>query len=225
MAKRLDDKRLLSKFDWSIRIGNCLNNDHLRTVADVRYRSDAELLRIPNFGRKSLAEVRELIPYEEKKSRPPTFDARLAAIELSIRELNRRPTYNFERTEWERSLSERIVDLGTKLTGISAKVAKLLEAKDDLPADPPAVNEQINQLARSVNKIAAYAAALDAHKEDLKRLTLERITSNTARIEELTVQLTKLNTEQLTLEVRLKRLERGNTNKGQDHEPVQELPT
>ena len=39
----------------------CLQNDSIKTVGAVRGMTDAELLRIPNFGRKSLHELRGVI--------------------------------------------------------------------------------------------------------------------------------------------------------------------
>lgn len=49
--------------ELSVRTANCLKNDKvkLRTVRDVVLRSEAEYMRTPNFGRKSLNELREVI--------------------------------------------------------------------------------------------------------------------------------------------------------------------
>jgi hypothetical protein len=41
----------------SIRSGNCLRNDGIVYVGDLVQRSEAEMLRTPNFGRKSLNEI------------------------------------------------------------------------------------------------------------------------------------------------------------------------
>lgn len=45
----------------SIRAINCLHNGGYQTVGDVADASDGELLREPNFGRRSLNDVREVI--------------------------------------------------------------------------------------------------------------------------------------------------------------------
>ncbi len=42
----------------SIRAQNCLNNENVRTLRDLTGMTEAVLLRIPNFGRKALNEVR-----------------------------------------------------------------------------------------------------------------------------------------------------------------------
>lgn len=47
----------------SPRIHGCLRNEDLRTVAQVAQTPDAALLRLPNFGRVSLRELRAVIPY------------------------------------------------------------------------------------------------------------------------------------------------------------------
>lgn len=45
----------------SVRTEHCLKNDNIRTVAELCAKTRSELLRIPNFGRKSLREVEELL--------------------------------------------------------------------------------------------------------------------------------------------------------------------
>lgn len=44
--------------DLSIRTSNCLKNDNVTTMRQLTKRSEAELLRTPNFGRKSLNELK-----------------------------------------------------------------------------------------------------------------------------------------------------------------------
>ena len=58
------NKFLLIKVDdleFSVRSGNCLKNENIVYLGDLVQKSDAELLRTPNFGRKSLNEVQEVL--------------------------------------------------------------------------------------------------------------------------------------------------------------------
>jgi DNA-directed RNA polymerase alpha subunit len=50
----------LSEMYLSVRSENCLKLDY-ETAGDIDDAADRELLRIPNFGKRSLAEVREAI--------------------------------------------------------------------------------------------------------------------------------------------------------------------
>lgn len=51
----------LGELELSIRAYNCLRNEGLKTVGDVLAWDAEALLRIPNFGRKSLNELNELL--------------------------------------------------------------------------------------------------------------------------------------------------------------------
>ena len=44
-----------------MRTANCLKNDNIVYVGDLVQKSEAEMLRTPNFGRKSLNEIKELL--------------------------------------------------------------------------------------------------------------------------------------------------------------------
>jgi hypothetical protein len=55
------DDVLLSDLPLSIRTLSCFKLDGRTHVKDVRYCPDAELIRTPNFGRKSLRETRLLL--------------------------------------------------------------------------------------------------------------------------------------------------------------------
>jgi DNA-directed RNA polymerase alpha subunit len=48
---------LVASLDLSVRSINCLYNDGIRTVDQLTKFTQGEMLRIPNFGRKSLKEV------------------------------------------------------------------------------------------------------------------------------------------------------------------------
>ena len=45
----------------SVRSANCLKNDNIVYIGDLVQKSEAEMLRTPNFGRKSLNEIKEVL--------------------------------------------------------------------------------------------------------------------------------------------------------------------
>ena len=58
------NKNLLRKVDeleLSVRSANCLKNDNIIYIGDLVLKSEAEMLRTPNFGRKSLNEIKEVL--------------------------------------------------------------------------------------------------------------------------------------------------------------------
>ncbi len=58
------NKHLLQKVDdleLSVRSANCLKNDNIIYIGDLVQKTEAEMLRTPNFGRKSLNEIKELL--------------------------------------------------------------------------------------------------------------------------------------------------------------------
>ena len=58
------NKNLLRKVDeleLSVRSANCLKNDNIVYIGDLVRKTEAELLRTPNFGRKSLNEIKEVL--------------------------------------------------------------------------------------------------------------------------------------------------------------------
>lgn len=50
----------LSSFELSVRSKNCLNGDNIIYVGDLVQKTEAELLKLPNFGKKSLDEINQL---------------------------------------------------------------------------------------------------------------------------------------------------------------------
>jgi DNA-directed RNA polymerase subunit alpha len=59
-GKRSDlDDMLIEELELGVRSYNCLKREGVETVGDLIAKSEAELLNIPNFGRKSIEEVRE----------------------------------------------------------------------------------------------------------------------------------------------------------------------
>jgi DNA-directed RNA polymerase subunit alpha len=58
------DKRLLKKVDeleLSVRSQNCLKNDNIVYIGDLVRKTEGEMLKTPNFGRKSLNEIKEVL--------------------------------------------------------------------------------------------------------------------------------------------------------------------
>jgi len=47
--------------ELSVRSGNCLKNDNIIYIGDLVQYSESEMLRTPNFGRKSLNEIKEVL--------------------------------------------------------------------------------------------------------------------------------------------------------------------
>lgn len=58
------NKNLLRKVDeleLSVRSANCLKNDNILYIGDLVQKTEPEMLRTPNFGRKSLNEIKEVL--------------------------------------------------------------------------------------------------------------------------------------------------------------------
>lgn len=51
----------LDNLEMSVRSAYCFKNWGLRTVGDVTALTEAEIMRIPNFGRRSLAEIKRVL--------------------------------------------------------------------------------------------------------------------------------------------------------------------
>jgi DNA-directed RNA polymerase alpha subunit len=52
---------MVGNLELSVRSANCLRNEYIVTLGDLVQRSEWELLRMPNFGRKSLNEIKEML--------------------------------------------------------------------------------------------------------------------------------------------------------------------
>ena len=58
------DPNLLKKvsdLELSVRSHNCLKNDNITYIGDLVVRSESQMLKTPNFGKKSLNEIKELL--------------------------------------------------------------------------------------------------------------------------------------------------------------------
>lgn len=53
--------RRVEDLELTVRSNNCLKNDNIRYIGDLVTKTEAEMLRTPNFGRKSLNEIKELL--------------------------------------------------------------------------------------------------------------------------------------------------------------------
>tara|TARA_R110002050_G_scaffold118195_4_gene235496 strand:+ start:12166 stop:13185 length:1020 start_codon:yes stop_codon:yes gene_type:complete len=53
--------RKVSELELSVRAANCLKNDNIIYIGDLVQRSENEMLKTPNFGRKSLNEIKEVL--------------------------------------------------------------------------------------------------------------------------------------------------------------------
>ena len=53
--------RKVDELELSVRSANCLKNDNIVYIGDLVLRTEPEMLRTPNFGRKSLNEIREVL--------------------------------------------------------------------------------------------------------------------------------------------------------------------
>jgi hypothetical protein len=51
----------VDELELSVRTANCLRNDNIAYVGDLVQKTEAEMLRTPNFGRKSLNEIKEVL--------------------------------------------------------------------------------------------------------------------------------------------------------------------
>jgi DNA-directed RNA polymerase subunit alpha len=53
--------RKVDELELSVRSANCLKNDNIVYIGDLVQKSEQEMLRTPNFGRKSLNEIKEVL--------------------------------------------------------------------------------------------------------------------------------------------------------------------
>lgn len=55
--------RKIDELELSVRSANCLKNDNIIYIGDLVQKSEADMLRTPNFGRKSLNEIKEVLSH------------------------------------------------------------------------------------------------------------------------------------------------------------------
>ena len=65
LFSKLQDKKSVTKvfdeLELSVRSMNCLKNDNIIYIGDLVQKSEGEMLRTRNFGRKSLNEIKEVL--------------------------------------------------------------------------------------------------------------------------------------------------------------------
>ncbi|MGO9921191.1 MAG: DNA-directed RNA polymerase subunit alpha [Isosphaeraceae bacterium] len=63
MDQKLNENlfRSVDELELSVRSANCLQNANIKTIGDLVQRSEAEMLKTKNFGRKSLKEIKEIL--------------------------------------------------------------------------------------------------------------------------------------------------------------------
>ena len=54
-------KRSVEELELSVRSYNCLKNADIKTIGELVQKSEAEMLKTKNFGRKSLNEIKEIL--------------------------------------------------------------------------------------------------------------------------------------------------------------------
>ena len=53
--------RSVDELELSVRSANCLANANIKYIGDLVQKTESEMLRTPNFGRKSLNEIKEVL--------------------------------------------------------------------------------------------------------------------------------------------------------------------
>ena len=53
--------RSVNELELSVRSANCLKNANIATIAELVTKTEGEMLRTKNFGRKSLNEIKEIL--------------------------------------------------------------------------------------------------------------------------------------------------------------------
>src|SRR5947209_20385294 len=53
--------RSVEELELSVRSYNCLKNANIQTIGELVQKSEAEMLKTKNFGRKSLNEIKEIL--------------------------------------------------------------------------------------------------------------------------------------------------------------------
>jgi DNA-directed RNA polymerase subunit alpha len=53
--------RSVDELELTVRSCNCLKNAHIRTLGELVVKTESEMLKTKNFGRKSLNEIKEVL--------------------------------------------------------------------------------------------------------------------------------------------------------------------
>ena len=69
----------VNEIELSVRAANCLNNANITTVGELAQKTEAEMLKYRNFGKKSLNEIKQKLS-ELGLSLGMTFDAEVLKV-------------------------------------------------------------------------------------------------------------------------------------------------
>ncbi len=90
--------RSVEELELSVRSYNCLKNAGIQTIGELVQKSESEMLRTKNFGRKSLNEIKEILQtmglgarHETRRARPSDRSAASSSGIDSGRDSGRRP--------------------------------------------------------------------------------------------------------------------------------------
>ncbi|HEY7402024.1 MAG TPA: DNA-directed RNA polymerase subunit alpha C-terminal domain-containing protein, partial [Candidatus Angelobacter sp.] len=61
LIKNENLNRSVEELELSVRSYNCLKNANIRTIGELVQKTEAEMLKTKNFGRKSLNEIKEIL--------------------------------------------------------------------------------------------------------------------------------------------------------------------
>src|SRR2546426_11517059 len=53
--------RSVNELELSVRAANCLKNANIKTIADLVQKTESDMLRTKNFGKKPLNEIKEIL--------------------------------------------------------------------------------------------------------------------------------------------------------------------
>ena len=76
--------RSVNELELSVRSANCLKNANIKTIADLVQKSEPEMLKTKNFGRKSLNEIKEILSEMGLGFRMKIDTEKLKAYEKSL---------------------------------------------------------------------------------------------------------------------------------------------
>ena len=85
----------MDELELSVRASNCLKTANIRTIADLVQKTESELLKTKNFGKKSLNEIKTILGEMGlslgMRLDPEELERLRAQYERSLRELDRLP--------------------------------------------------------------------------------------------------------------------------------------
>ena len=122
-----------------------------------------------------------------KRVKPPSFAQELQALNISTNLMGQ------EMATLKPMLREQAMHLSTIQSTINNLRNEIENNPDLIERRESSINpEQLNQLYAGVNKIAAYAAAMDETKKTMIKITSKRIRKLDARVAHLRVRLKRL---------------------------------